>query len=55
MAERLLVIRTPSGLSGDMCVAGLAALAGLSDEELNELVSQIGLPTLKNSVKLFSN
>ena len=52
MAERILVIRTPSGLSGDMCVAGLAALAGLSDQELDELVSQVRLPALQNSAKL---
>ena len=52
MTERILVIRTPSGLSGDMCVAGLAALAGLSDQDLNELVSRIQLPALQNSVTL---
>lgn len=52
MTERILVIRTPSGLSGDMCVAGLAALAGLSAQDLNELVSQIRLPTLKDSLDL---
>ena len=35
-----------------MCVAGLAALAGLSDQGLDELVSQIRLPALDSSVKL---
>ena len=52
MAERILVIRTPSGLSGDMCVAGLAALAGLLDRDLDELVAQIRLPALRNSLGL---
>jgi hypothetical protein len=35
-----------------MCVAGLAALAGLSAQDLEELVTQIRLPALQNSVKL---
>jgi uncharacterized protein (DUF111 family) len=35
-----------------MCVSGLAALAGLSDQDLGELVSQIRLPALQDSVKL---
>lgn len=35
-----------------MCVAGLAALAGLSGEDLDKIVAQIGLPALQNSLQL---
>jgi uncharacterized protein (DUF111 family) len=52
LAERYLVIRLPSGLSGDMCVTGLAALAGLNSHDLNTLIAQIHLPALDNSVVL---
>ncbi len=44
MTRTSLVLRTPSGLSGDMLVAGLARLAGLSNPELGNLVDSIGLP-----------
>ncbi len=34
-----IVIRTPSGLSGDMTVTGLAKLAGLSQAELKRQIA----------------
>lgn len=48
MKKTSVVIRTPSGLSGDMLVAGLARLAGLSSPELGTLVASIGLPALRD-------
>jgi len=35
-----------------MCVAGLAALAGLTAQDLDELIAQIRLPALKDSLDL---
>lgn len=55
MAERLIVIRTPSGLSGDMFVAGLAALAGLQNEQLQSMVDSIGIAALNGSVALIEH
>lgn len=52
MNERLIVIRTPSGLSGDMFVAGLAALADLQNEQLQSMVDSIGITELNGSVTL---
>ncbi len=52
MNERLVVIRTPSGLSGDMFVAGLAALAELQNEQLQSMVESIGIAALNGSVAL---
>ena len=46
MNKTSVVIRTPSGLSGDMLVAGLARLAGLSNPELGTVLDSIGLPAL---------
>lgn len=46
MTETSIVLRTPSGLSGDMLVAGLARLAGLPNAELGDVVDSIGLPAL---------
>ncbi len=46
--ERVVVMRTPSGLSGDMLVTGLSRLAGVSAAELEDLVTEIGLPALSN-------
>lgn len=49
-AKRILILRTPSGISGDMFVTGLVKLAGLSSEELSILVEQIGVPALHDTV-----
>lgn len=46
MAERILVLRTPSGLSGDMLVAGLAGLAGLDAAGFADALAAVGLPEL---------
>jgi uncharacterized protein (DUF111 family) len=47
-----LILRVPSGVSGDMLVAGFAVLAGFDAERLKELVRQIGIGTLKNSLTI---
>ncbi len=49
MAERLIVIRTPAGISGDMLCAGLATLAGFDDSALADAVTSIGMPALNGS------
>lgn len=48
----ILTVRAASGLSGDMMLAGLAAIAGLSDEELENMVRELKLPTLEGVLKL---
>lgn len=52
VTDRALVIRTPSGLSGDMLVTGLARLAAVSADELEQLVVSIGLPALHRVLKI---
>ncbi|PLW70727.1 nickel insertion protein [Pseudohalioglobus lutimaris] len=47
MNRQAVVIRTPSGLSGDMLLTGLSRLAAVSAEELNGIVASIGLPALE--------
>jgi len=47
-----VVLRTPSGLSGDMLVAGLARLAGFSGSDLGAVVDGIGMPALHNVLTL---
>ncbi len=47
MTERAIVVRTPSGLSGDMLLTGLSRLADVSADELNDIVASIGLPALE--------
>lgn len=47
-----LVVRTPSGLSGDMFAAGLARLLGLDTVALAERVRRIGLPALHGAAVL---
>jgi len=49
---RLLVIRPNSGISGDILVAGLAALAGLDQAGLDQLLDDLRLPQLKGRVTL---
>lgn len=46
----VLVIRPCSGLSGDMLLAGLACMAGVSPEELSTLATSVNMPA--DSVKL---
>lgn len=46
MSQTSIVLRTPSGLSGDMLVTGLSRLAGLDDTALGELIDDIGLDSL---------
>jgi uncharacterized protein (DUF111 family) len=48
VSKTSIVLRTPSGLSGDMLVTGLARLAGLSGSELAAVVDSIGMPALSN-------
>jgi uncharacterized protein (DUF111 family) len=46
----VIVLRTPSGLSGDMLVTGLAKLAGATNEDLANLLADLKLPALQGSV-----
>ena len=52
MKHTSLVLRTPSGLSGDMLVTGLSRLAKLSHSELSSVVDSIGLPSLHDVVSV---
>jgi uncharacterized protein (DUF111 family) len=51
-AAPVLVIRPHSGVSGDIMVAGLAALAGAGQKELDGLLEKLNLPSLIGLVKL---
>ncbi len=50
-AGTVLTIRMHSGLSGDMCLAGLLAITGLPEEELDRRLTAV-LPELTGSVRL---
>ena len=50
--EKLLVIRTLSGLSGDMMLSGLSRMLGLGDEELNNMLSALRLSALDNCLHI---
>lgn len=41
---RILTIRTPSGISGDMLVTGLALMAQVDQQALDDMVASVGLP-----------
>ncbi|MDL2317404.1 LarC family nickel insertion protein, partial [Desulfovibrio sp. OttesenSCG-928-A18] len=51
-AQSVLTVRALSGLSGDMMLSGLAALAGLNNAELEELARELKLPALENCLRL---
>jgi len=52
MSSTCLVVRTPSGLSGDMLLTGLTQLTETSDSELDALVDSIGVPALAGSLHI---
>ena len=52
MAERVLVLRTPSGISGDMFVSGLAGLCGLDAPGFGEVLSRLGLAELSEAARV---
>lgn len=52
MSSRCVVIRTPSGLSGDMFVAGLAVLAGATTAELRRLIGVLNVPCEFDGISL---
>ncbi len=49
---RILTIRTPSGISGDMLVAGLALMAQVDQPALDAMVAALDLPDLTGSVTI---
>jgi len=52
MAESLLILRAPSGISGDMLVSGLAGICGLDAAGLDEEIARIGVPELTGAVRV---
>jgi hypothetical protein len=52
MIESVLVLRTPSGLSGDMFLTGLARLVGLDQAGLDELCQSLNMAELAGAAKL---
>lgn len=52
MKRHAIVLRTPSGISGDMLLTGLARLAGVSNAELAAIVDSIGVPALHDCVTI---
>ncbi|MDR1165095.1 MAG: LarC family nickel insertion protein [Deltaproteobacteria bacterium] len=48
----ILVLRPHSGISGDIMVAGLAALLKLTDADFDEALRDLGLPELRGKVRL---
>ena len=50
--EKMIVLRTPSGISGDMLLTGFARLAGVSNAELSAMVDAIGLDALHDVVHI---
>jgi len=52
MSEKIVVIRTPSGISGDMLLTGLYKLAQTNEIGLKRIIEKINIPNLKNSIKV---
>lgn len=52
MSSTAIVLRTPSGISGDMLLTGLSRLAGVNDGELSAMIDSIGLATLNDVVRI---
>jgi uncharacterized protein (DUF111 family) len=52
MKRQSIVLRTPSGISGDMLLTGLARLANISNAELAAIVDSIGLDALHDCVTI---
>lgn len=52
MKRQSIVLRTPSGISGDMLLTGLARLANVSNAELAGLVDRIGVTALRDCVTI---
>jgi len=50
--KKILTVRTPSGLSGDMLLTGLVKLSGINHQTLNRLICDIGLYDLKECLTL---
>ena len=50
--EVILTVRATSGLSGDIMLGGLAALAGLTDKELHSLLAELTIPGLEGCLIL---
>jgi uncharacterized protein (DUF111 family) len=50
--DSILTVRALSGLSGDMILGGLAALADVGDEELGRAVAELHIPAPENCVRL---
>jgi uncharacterized protein (DUF111 family) len=51
-AGPILTVRAISGLSGDMMLAGLAAMADVSQTELDNMAAELGLPGLEGALRL---
>lgn len=52
MSKLAIVLRTPSGISGDMLLTGLSRLACLNSGELTSLIDSIGLAALHDVVRV---
>lgn len=50
--SKTLTIRTPSGISGDMLLTGLAKLANMGPPALSAMIEDIGVPALSNCVSI---
>ena len=48
----VLTVRSFSGLSGDMMLAGMALMAGATQQDLDNLIAQMGLNALAGSISL---
>ena len=47
-----LVLRAPSGISGDMLLTGLAVISGAAADELEDLTETIGVPELHGALHI---
>ena len=49
---KTLVLRTPTGISGDMLLTGMAGIAGLNDVELAEMVDSLAIEALHGCLSI---
>lgn len=52
MSDKYLVLRTPSGISGDMLLTGMARIAKLDDTDLENLVANLGIDALLGCLRI---
>ena len=52
MSDKYLVLRTPSGISGDMLLTGMTRIAELDEADLENLIASLGIDALRGCLQI---